>query len=96
MELSEFGKNNGQPDDDLTPEEQYAKGLEKDKAGDSRGALAWFEKAAAQGHVAAQEHLDDMQKYKMTQSRYDELQKELDCCRPQPMVWAAGNADILA
>ncbi len=59
-------------------------------------ALAWFEKAAAQGHVAAQEHLDDMQKYKMTQSRYDELQKELDCCRPQPMVWAAGNVDILA
>ncbi len=26
MELSEFGKNNGKPDDDLTPEEQYAKG----------------------------------------------------------------------
>ena len=58
MEVFETGKNNEQPaakaepirsGDGLTPEEMYAKGMEKYNAGEYSDALVWFEKAAEQG-----------------------------------------------
>lgn len=78
MEVFETGKNNQQPSskaeparpgDGFTPEELYAKGEERRKAGDLSGALMWYEKAA------------EMQKYEITQSRYEELKKELEDCK---------------
>ena len=61
----ELGKSNSQteaeplvpatqPDDDFTPEEQFAKGMEKQNAGDYPAALELFEKAAQRGHAEAQ------------------------------------------
>ena len=63
MKVFETGKNNQQPaakaepvrpGDDFTPEELYAKGIEKYRAGDFSEALMWYEKAAEQGDAQAQ------------------------------------------
>ena len=63
MKVFETGKNNQQPaakaepvrpGDDFTPEELYAKGIEKYRAGDFSEALMWYEKAAEQGNAWAQ------------------------------------------
>ena len=63
MKVFETGKNNQQPaakaepvrpGDDFTPEELYAKGIEKYRAGDFSEALMWYEKAAEQGDAWAQ------------------------------------------
>ena len=79
MKVFENGRNNQQPaskgepirpGDGFTSEELYAKGSERWKARDFSGALMWHEKAE-----------QEIQKYKMTQSCYDELKKELDYCR---------------
>ncbi len=63
MEVFETGKNNEQPTakaepirfgDGLTPEEMYAKGMEKYIAREFSDALIWLEKAAEQGNINAQ------------------------------------------